>query len=80
MVVGIHDEPDQDPMVLLSRVIVVPGFDATKERIGSGHNNYIVVPFGGRTTRFKGPRVITVYLQCHLGAKLPVRGYIPGPY
>ncbi|KAL0910241.1 hypothetical protein M5K25_021202 [Dendrobium thyrsiflorum] len=37
------------------------GFDVTKERIGSGHNRYIVVPFGGRTTRFREPRVITVY-------------------
>ncbi|KAI0493305.1 hypothetical protein KFK09_027581 [Dendrobium nobile] len=36
------------------------GFDANKERNGAGHN------------RFRVPRVITVYLQCHLAAKLPV--------
>ncbi|KAL0904257.1 hypothetical protein M5K25_026342 [Dendrobium thyrsiflorum] len=31
------------------------------EHTGDEHNRYIVVPFGGRTTRFIGPRVITVY-------------------
>ncbi|KAH0466647.1 hypothetical protein IEQ34_003885 [Dendrobium chrysotoxum] len=36
-------------------------FDANKERISSGHNRYHVVPFDGKTTRFKGPPVITVY-------------------
>ncbi|KAL0910146.1 hypothetical protein M5K25_021089 [Dendrobium thyrsiflorum] len=37
------------------------GFDAIGEHTGVGHNRYIVVPFGGITTRFRGTRVITVY-------------------
>ncbi|KAL0912035.1 hypothetical protein M5K25_017978 [Dendrobium thyrsiflorum] len=56
------------------------GFDAIGKHTGAGHNRYIVVPFGGITTRFRGSRVITVYLQCHLAAKLPVRGHVPYPY
>ncbi|KAH0452887.1 hypothetical protein IEQ34_017211 [Dendrobium chrysotoxum] len=51
------DGPDQDPMIPSSRTIVVPGFDATKERISSGHNQYLVVPFGGKTTRFREPQI-----------------------
>ncbi|KAL0912222.1 hypothetical protein M5K25_018184 [Dendrobium thyrsiflorum] len=83
---GMDDGPDQDPMVPSSRAIVVPGllvregFDADGERIGSGHNRYIMVPFGGRTTRFRGPRVIMVYSAVPFGAKPPVRGHIPRPY
>ncbi|PKU87839.1 hypothetical protein MA16_Dca017611 [Dendrobium catenatum] len=50
--------------------LVRGGFDANKERIGSGHNRYIVVPFGGKTTRFRGPRVvITVYPAVPFGGK-----------
>ncbi|KAL0922863.1 hypothetical protein M5K25_006894 [Dendrobium thyrsiflorum] len=52
------------------------GFDVTKERIGSVHNRYIVVPFGGRTTRFRGPLVVTIYQQCHSAVKLSVRGHV----
>ncbi|KAI0519598.1 hypothetical protein KFK09_007049 [Dendrobium nobile] len=33
------------------------GFDAIKERIGVGHNRYFVVPFGGKTTRFRGSQI-----------------------
>ncbi|PKU64747.1 protein phosphatase methylesterase 1 [Dendrobium catenatum] len=55
------DGPDQDLMIPSSRAIMDPGFDATKERIGSGYNRYFVVPFGGQTTWFTGSRVITVY-------------------
>ncbi|PKU83845.1 hypothetical protein MA16_Dca020728 [Dendrobium catenatum] len=57
---GIDDVFDQDPIVPLSQAIVVPGLlrlDATKERIDSGHNRDLVVPFGSRTTRFRGPQV-----------------------
>ncbi|PKU67686.1 hypothetical protein MA16_Dca023238 [Dendrobium catenatum] len=36
-------------------------FDVNKDRIGSGHNRYFVVPFGSKTTRFRGPQIITVY-------------------
>ncbi|KAL0912987.1 hypothetical protein M5K25_016413 [Dendrobium thyrsiflorum] len=46
------------------------GFDVTKERIGSGHNRYIVVPFGGRTTRFRGPQVITIYPTVSFSGKI----------
>ncbi|KAI0487857.1 hypothetical protein KFK09_027680 [Dendrobium nobile] len=49
------------------------GFDANKERIGAGHNRYFVVPFGGKTTRFRGPRVITVYPAMPFGGKPPCR-------
>ncbi|PKU60896.1 ABC transporter B family member 26, chloroplastic [Dendrobium catenatum] len=70
---GMDDGPDQDPMVPSSRAIVVPGllrFDVTKGRIGSGHNQYFVVPFGGKTTRFRGLRVIiTVYPAVPFGGK-----------
>ncbi|KAL0907691.1 hypothetical protein M5K25_022121 [Dendrobium thyrsiflorum] len=52
---GIDDGPDQDHMVLSSRVIVVPGFDALGEHTGAGHNRNIVVPFGGRITQLRGP-------------------------
>ncbi|KAL0915288.1 hypothetical protein M5K25_015694 [Dendrobium thyrsiflorum] len=40
---------------------VAMGFTAFGEHTGAGHNHYIVVPFGGKITRFRGPRVITVY-------------------
>ncbi|KAH0457484.1 hypothetical protein IEQ34_012799 [Dendrobium chrysotoxum] len=46
------------------------GFDVNKERIGSGHNRYHVVPFSGEITRFRGPWVIIIYLQRHLAVKL----------
>ncbi|KAI0493808.1 hypothetical protein KFK09_023933 [Dendrobium nobile] len=77
------DRPDQDPMVPSSRAIMDPGllrFDANKERIGAGHNRYFVVPFGGKTTRFRGPRVITVYPAVPFGGEPSVRGHVPRPY
>ncbi|PKU61957.1 hypothetical protein MA16_Dca027595 [Dendrobium catenatum] len=49
--------------------LVRGGFDANKERIGAGHNRYFVVPFGGKTTRFRGPRVIIVYPVVPFGGK-----------
>ncbi|PKU79980.1 putative ribosome-binding factor A, chloroplastic [Dendrobium catenatum] len=56
-------------------------FDANKKRNGAGHNRYIVVPFGGKTTRFRGPRVvITVYPAVPFGGRPPVRGHVPRPY
>ncbi|PKU79087.1 hypothetical protein MA16_Dca000431 [Dendrobium catenatum] len=45
------------------------GFDANKDRIGSGHNRYFVAPFGGKITRFRGPRVIAVYPAVSFGGK-----------
>ncbi|PKU74441.1 hypothetical protein MA16_Dca003644 [Dendrobium catenatum] len=56
------------------------GFDANKERNGDGHNRYFVVPFGGKTTRFRGPQVITVYPAVPFGGRPPVRGHVPRPY
>ncbi|KAL0909918.1 hypothetical protein M5K25_020828 [Dendrobium thyrsiflorum] len=64
------DGPDQDPMVPPSQAIVVPGFSAIGEHTSAGHNRYIVVPFGGKTTRFRGPRVITVYPAVPFGSKI----------
>ncbi|KAI0496499.1 hypothetical protein KFK09_022816 [Dendrobium nobile] len=62
-VVDFDSLPSSSPSTSYTR------FDATKERIGSGHNRYFVVPFGGLTTRFRGPRVITVYLAVPFGSK-----------
>ncbi|KAH0463927.1 hypothetical protein IEQ34_006713 [Dendrobium chrysotoxum] len=45
------------------------GFDVNKGRIGSGHNRYHVVPFGGKTTRFRGPQVTTVYPAVPFGGE-----------
>ncbi|KAI0486586.1 hypothetical protein KFK09_029334 [Dendrobium nobile] len=41
-----------------------------QERIRSDHNRYFVVPFDGKTTRFRGPRVITVYPAVPFGGKI----------
>ncbi|PKU76664.1 6-phosphofructokinase 1 [Dendrobium catenatum] len=48
---------------------IVCEFDANKEHIGSGHNRYFVVPFGGKTTRFRGSRVITIYPAVPFGGE-----------
>ncbi|KAL0910668.1 hypothetical protein M5K25_018744 [Dendrobium thyrsiflorum] len=45
------------------------GLDAIGEHTGVGHNRCIVVPFGGRTTRFRGLRVITVYPAVPFGGE-----------
>ncbi|PKU65289.1 hypothetical protein MA16_Dca026168 [Dendrobium catenatum] len=57
------------------------GIDANKDRISFGHNRYFVVPFSGKTTRFRGPRVVvTVYPMVSFGGRPPVRGHVPHPY
>ncbi|KAI0503996.1 hypothetical protein KFK09_014943 [Dendrobium nobile] len=61
--------------VLMAGVPIIRGFDANKERNGAGHNRYFMVPFGGKTTRFRGPRVITVYPAVPFGGEPPVRGH-----
>ncbi|KAH0454004.1 hypothetical protein IEQ34_018328 [Dendrobium chrysotoxum] len=55
--------------IFLTATVSGEGFDATKERIDSSHNRYLVVPFGGKTTRFRGPRVITVYPAVPFGGE-----------
>ncbi|PKU66979.1 hypothetical protein MA16_Dca019080 [Dendrobium catenatum] len=57
-------DPCRQPWVASSK-----GFDIIKERIGSGHSHYFVVPFGGKTTWFRGPQVITVYPVMPFGDK-----------
>ncbi|KAH0460043.1 hypothetical protein IEQ34_010706 [Dendrobium chrysotoxum] len=47
-------------------------FDVNKNCIGSGHNRYHVVPFGGKTTRFRGPQVITVYPTVPFGGETAI--------
>ncbi|KAL0917303.1 hypothetical protein M5K25_012358 [Dendrobium thyrsiflorum] len=49
------------------------GFDVIGKHTGAGHNRYIVVPFGGRITQFRGPRVITVYPAVPFGGKTAER-------
>ncbi|KAL0928500.1 hypothetical protein M5K25_000384 [Dendrobium thyrsiflorum] len=49
--------------------LVKGGFNAIGEHTGAGHNCYIVVPFGGRTSRFRGPGVIIVYPAVPFGSK-----------
>ncbi|KAI0524319.1 hypothetical protein KFK09_003685 [Dendrobium nobile] len=56
------------------------GFDANKEHIGYGHNRYFVVPFDGKTTRFRGPRVITVYPAVPFGGKIAEIQFCSGPF
>ncbi|PKU81292.1 hypothetical protein MA16_Dca025701 [Dendrobium catenatum] len=61
-----------DDVITQNRVhlLISQGFDATKERIGSGHNRYFVVPLGGKTTQFRGPWVvITVYPAVPFGGR-----------
>ncbi|KAL0917837.1 hypothetical protein M5K25_012934 [Dendrobium thyrsiflorum] len=45
------------------------GWIAIGEHTGADYNRYILVPFGSRTTRFRGPRVITVYPASPFGSK-----------
>ncbi|KAH0453603.1 hypothetical protein IEQ34_017927 [Dendrobium chrysotoxum] len=45
-------------------------YNATKERIGSDHNHNLVVPFGSKTTQFRGPWVITIYPAVPFGGKI----------
>ncbi|KAL0926420.1 hypothetical protein M5K25_002651 [Dendrobium thyrsiflorum] len=52
-----------------SQLLFQTEFDATKEHIGSGHNHNLLVSFGGKTIRFRGPRVITVYPAMPFGGK-----------
>ncbi|KAL0903313.1 hypothetical protein M5K25_027682 [Dendrobium thyrsiflorum] len=54
---GMEDGPDQDPMVLSSRAIMIPGFDAIGEHTGVGHNHNIVMPFGGELPCSEGPEL-----------------------
>ncbi|KAL0907038.1 hypothetical protein M5K25_025576 [Dendrobium thyrsiflorum] len=53
------------------------GFSAIGEHTGAGYNRYIVVPFGGRTTRFRGPQVIIIYPAVPFGDK--TTGFILNP-
>ncbi|PKU65804.1 hypothetical protein MA16_Dca009133 [Dendrobium catenatum] len=55
---------------LILKYLEISRFDAIKERISFGHNQYFVVPFGGKTTRFRGPWVITVYPAVPFGSKI----------
>ncbi|PKU69117.1 hypothetical protein MA16_Dca002387 [Dendrobium catenatum] len=71
------DQPLRLPSTLtfvMKAFSTIEGFDANKERIGSGHNRYFVVPFGGKITRFRGSRiVVTVYPAVPFGGRPPIR-------
>ncbi|KAH0452930.1 hypothetical protein IEQ34_017254 [Dendrobium chrysotoxum] len=57
--------------VLLMGPLIL-GFDVTKERIGSDYNRYLVMPFGGKTTLFRGPGTFatTAYRQAYEGTRV----------